>query len=105
MSIKSLGKMDERNTLLQVVRELQKHFPGEKLASLNMFYRSFNMTHSFLLEIWDRILEDVQLNNQYWSIRAELHDPSLEEEEKPTPEQAETLRKYEQHENRLETHL
>lgn len=101
MSIKGLEKLDERSTIWQVIHELQKHFPPEKLASLSMVYRSFNMTHSFLPEIWDRILEDAQLDNQYWSIYAKLYDPNLEEEGTPTPEEAEILKRYKRHQNRL----
>lgn len=101
MSVEELEELDDRNTLSQVVRELQKHFPLEKLASLNMSYRSFNMTQYFLREIWDRILEDAQLDNDYWRIYAKLYDPALEEERTPTPEEAQILKRYRAHWPRL----
>lgn len=101
LSVQKLEKLDDRNRLYQVVRELQKHFPLEKLASLNMFYRSFNMTHCFLPEIWDRLLEDAQLDKEYWSIYVRLYDPALEEERTPTPEEAQILKRYRAHWHRL----
>lgn len=101
MSVEELEELDDRNTLSQVVRELQKHFPLEKLASLNMSYRSFNMTQYFLREIWNRILEDAQLDNDYWRIYAELYDPALEEERTPTSEEEQILKRYRAHWPRL----
>jgi len=95
-----LEELNNKNKLLELAMFLQKKYGRDKLAPFNMYYRSFRMTQLFLTEIWDRILKDVQLDNEYWAIQAEIHDAAPEEYEL-SHEEAQILKEYSEHSHRL----
>jgi hypothetical protein len=92
---KELEELNEKNSLSEIVRVLYKQLGREKTATLTMSHRSFGMTHVFLPKIWTRILEDAELQNQYWKIQAELLDPAAERRS-PTSEETQILERYSQ---------
>lgn len=66
-----------------------------------MYYRSFRMTQLFLTEIWDRILKDLRLNSEYWTIQAEIHYWEEDGEYKLSEGEVKIIAEYEKHEFRL----
>jgi len=96
MSTVELVKLDEKNTLSEIMKKLRNHISTEEFGSLNMFHRTLMMTFAFLPEIWQRILEDAKLDTKYWEVYAELYHPDAEKRE-PTPEELEILNTWREH--------
>ena len=100
MSTIELVKLNEKNTLSEIMKKLQNHISPEDFGSINMFHRTFVMTFAFLPEIWQRVLEDAKLDTKYWEVYAELYHPEAEKRE-PTPEESEILNTWREHRLRL----
>lgn len=97
-----LEKLTEKSAILELARNLRKHYEKTRdWPAFNMYLRSFHMTQNFLTEIWDRILQDIQLGNKYWNIQAELHYSELQDEYDLSEEDAKILEEYSKHEYRL----
>lgn len=103
MEYTDLEQLNDKSRLLELARNIwKKHQSGPNGSGFSMYYRSFQMTQGFLREIWDRIVRDVRLDNDYWSIQAGIHDAQeLQEDYKLSTEEAKTLDEYEQHKCRL----
>lgn len=59
----SIGPID--NPLLKLIRELRNRLDRERFGKINMLLRSVHVTFIFLEEIWQRILDDVDLDQRY----------------------------------------
>jgi len=100
MSTVELVRLDEKNSLSEIIKKLRNHISPEEFGALNMFHRTFVMTFAFLPEIWQRVLEDVKLDTKYWEVYAELYHPEAEKRE-PTPEESEIRNIWREHRFRL----
>jgi hypothetical protein len=85
-----LEESNGKNRFVELARELRKHYQLEQLFSLVRFSASFRMTQKFLVEIWDRVRDDIRLHDEYWEIYIELHDHGSEGR-KPTQKEVEIL--------------
>lgn len=97
---RELVKLNARNTLSEIVIELEKYLASEDFGSLNMFHRTFMMTFRFLPEIWNRILEDARLDVEYWKVYIDLYQPGVDERQ-PTVEELKILNTWRRHRFRL----
>jgi hypothetical protein len=91
-----LEESNEKNIFAELARELRKHYELEQLLSWVRFLTSFRMTQKFLIEIWDRVRDDIRLRHEYWEIYTELYDPGSEGR-KPTHKEVEILDRYNKH--------
>lgn len=98
MNTSDIIVLDKKNTLYEMIGELNKHFPKSDLSSINMAYRSFRITYSFLPEIWGRIVEDIKLNYKNSGVEANLH---YDEGYILSKEEKEILSEYKKHKQRL----
>lgn len=86
MSYPVLEKLSNKSTFKELVSFLKGKYQRKQMTNFYMNLRSFRMTQSFLIMIYDRIIKDVKTDNRYWSIRAEFeylgneeYEPSKEE--------------------------
>ena len=100
MLSRDIIKLDSKNTLSEVVEQFRGHISAEDFGELNMSHRTFMMTFKFLPEIWNRILEDVELDTNYWDIYTDLYEPGGVERE-PTGKELEILNEWKQHKYRI----
>lgn len=98
-----LERLTDKSTLLELARYLFKKYESDpKRSAFSLYYRSFQMTQSFLPEIWDRILKDVRLEQEYWSIEAEINNAQQAEEEyKLSVEETKVLDEFLAHQHRI----
>jgi hypothetical protein len=103
MKFVELERLSEKSRLLELAKHLRtKYGDHPKRSAFSMYYRSFSTTHLFLSEIWDRILKDVRLEQENWSIEATIHDASqVQEEYEPSSEERKVLDEFLKHEHRI----
>jgi hypothetical protein len=76
-------KMNEKNTLHEVMQKLNSKREKEELKNLWLNYHSFKETFYFLLIIWSRIQNDVHLIVEKDGLEAVYDRPRDEDEEDP----------------------
>ena len=84
-------KLNSKNTLSEIVEKFRGFISDENFGELSMLHRTFMMTFKFLPEIWNRIVEDVELEVSYGDIYADLYAPGGVERE-PTGKELEILK-------------
>lgn len=88
MAIQKLEKLSNKSNFAELSTFPHNYFSKDnQRRNVSLFLRSFRMTQSFLDIIYDRILEDIELDQKYWSIQAEIdyfenEEYELTEEEK-----------------------
>lgn len=88
------------NPLLELIGELRNRLDTEKFGKINMLLRSVHTTFLFLGEVWQRILDDVNLDQEYWPIYVDLYGPGALKRE-PTKEELRVLQEWGKHYFRL----
>lgn len=78
----NLEPLNDKNTFLELARKLWNKYERDATRSaFGMYLRSFQMTQSFLPEIWDRLLVDVRLEQDYWGVESRIHDAERDGED------------------------
>lgn len=97
-----LEQLTNKSTLLELARHLfEKYKSGPKRSAFGMYYHSFQMTQSFLPEIWDRLLGDVRLEQEYWGIEACINNAEyVGEEYTLTMDEKNILKEFAAHQHR-----
>jgi hypothetical protein len=99
----ALEALTDKSTLLELTRYLLKKYESSpKRSAFSLYCRSFQMTQSFLPEIWDRLLKDVKLEQEYWSIEAEINNAQqVQEEYELSAEETKVLDEFLAHQHRI----
>ena len=83
----------------EVLQIIQEKFDREKRGQVNMLYRYFTMTFIFLTFIWGRIIEEAELDIEYWKIYVDCFQPGYERE--PTTVENNILMKWQKERYKL----
>lgn len=100
MTYPKLEELTDKNTLKELALFLKENYPVEKRKKISMYLRSFRITQFFLSEIYSRIIADVENDQEYWSIRAEVENFKYEDYEL-SPEEELILKDYSRIKHRL----